>query len=157
MATCSACNGRGWVTNIDVTHAKSTKKPCKKCKGTGEVGVRNGIWIGEAGGALDLSLYKNGRIVAESKVVLITCGNPAKDGHLVVEIYTMWTAENFRRQGAMTQLLDRMKAMYDGKVKFVLSHWRDSTKEGRACLLARGFKREKDVLLWRRDDVDPED
>ena len=36
-------------------------------------------------------------------------------------------------------------------VKFVITSWYDSTDAGKEFLLKRGFVREKNILIWRRD------
>ena len=51
----------------------------------------------------------------------------------------------------MDEVLESVKKFGQHTVKFVITSWYDSTDAGKEFLLKRGFVREKNILIWRRD------
>ncbi len=73
--------------------------------------------------------------------------------YMVVFILDMKTKEKYRGKGYMGNILDAVKRYFGGSVKFILTNYHDSSKEGIAFLKKRDFvhNKENSQLIWRRD------
>jgi len=77
--------------------------------------------------------------------------------YFVVFILDMETKKKYRGKGYMDNILNRLKEFMSGTVKFMLTDYRESSTEGRAYLMKRGFVHNKPngQLIWRRDAGQP--
>lgn len=162
---CDNCDGKGYITKLDIMQAKSTKVQCDKCKGSGY--IKSIQTDGPRVGELKCVTYfyqwlKDSKVIATMEVrirpilddngKMMTKGRDPVSGHPVprifVEIVRMNTKPKYRKQGYMTQLLQL--AMQDPKVEWIETSWDDSTADGRNFLLSRGFEQNVGQSLRRR-------
>jgi len=146
------------MPNLNIKEAKSDWKVCGKCGGSGFDGPEEGLYVVPVRGQpFYYQFYKKGKVVAQVSIVAIPCVmKDVKSGkqikHITVEIHQMWTLEKHRKQGIMSDMLEKLKAGFQGDVRFVYTNWQDSTTAGRAFLINREFTRNGDILIWDRDD-----
>lgn len=171
--TCDECNGRRFTTKLDLALAKTVKKPCPKCKGTGHIPADAitdgtvfftqqcmvGFWQELQGGQpiSTLTVYicpvisKHG---APQHVLKKDPNNPLAKPVLIPRIFlqiaNMHTKVKHRGKGYMSKLLE--KAIQDPKIEWVETDWEDSTGDGRNFLIGKGFNQVKGKLVKMMKD-----
>ncbi|MBE3122177.1 MAG: hypothetical protein IMZ53_01455 [Thermoplasmata archaeon] len=163
-STCPVCKGSKVTTKIDLIQAKTTRMPCGKCQGTGEVkdvqtdGIRCGRKIGET---FFWQQLKDGHVVATLEVracPVFLDGVPQfkingtalfkkqkRMPRLYIEIVRMNTIPGFQRQGLMRQLVG--SAIGDSKIEWAETNLNDSSPEGIALMKDMGFHEEGNKLI----------
>lgn len=149
---CPECGGEGKKTEIDVMKATTRVRVCQTCKGEGVIKERNGVFFEVLHGKpMWIELYEKDRMVSWAKIRLIPAMNDKTgEKHFVVEIDHIETKKGFRRKGKATKLLDAIKNMCKGEVKFILTNWKESTPESKAMLKRAGFERKGNHIVWKR-------
>lgn len=113
-----------------------------------------GVFIEPVNGQLIYLHYMDGGKPA-STIMAVAIPAQMKTGvtvrrHVVMEIHRMATVSKHQKKGYMTSLIEKMKVMINGQVKYILTNWDDSTDDGRNFLLNRGFERRGKHLVWER-------
>lgn len=161
---CPVCKGEKFTTQIDLMKAKTSRMPCVRCNGTGEVrdvqtdGIRVGRKIAET---FFWQQLKDGHVVAtlETRVCPVFLNgvpqfringtamfkNQRQQPRLYIEIVRMTTIEAFRRQGLMREMVGN--AIGDPKIEWAETNLDDSTPEGIALLKDLGFHEEGNKLI----------
>jgi len=148
---CSKCNGRGWVTEVDFKEAASKRMVCPKCGGSGKIGQRQGMYAVPMPGVMWLfNWYEEDKEVAELRLhrraALDQHGNPQWE---ILELIAMQTQPEWRRKGIMRGMIDKLRSGPSSThVRYMVTHWDDSTDDGRAFCQALGMKREGPLLTW---------
>lgn len=149
---CPECKGEGKTTEIDIMKAKSVVRKCETCNGEGIIKERDGIFFEVLKGKpMFIELYEKDRLVSWAKIRFIpVIAQDTGERHCVVEIDHIETKKGFRRKGKASRLIDAMKNMAKGEVKYILTHWKESTPESKAMLSKNGFTRKGQHLVWKR-------
>jgi hypothetical protein len=75
-----------------------------------------------------------------------------QQAEVLLRIQQMNTVVKHRRQGYASKLIDEMKTMFGGHVRYIISMWDQSTEAGRLCLIKNGFKRISNTLIWENEN-----
>lgn len=154
---CPECKGEKWITKTDIMHATTRKERCEFCKGVGEIQdvIPSGLTVKPEPGQLMYFQWneEGGRVRSVMTVAIegIVPPNEPQDKYFIVKIMQMTTKMKYRKKGYMNKILEGVKKFGQGNVKFIVTSWYDSTEMGRKFLMKRGFVREKNILIWRRD------
>jgi len=136
--------------------AETTWPKCPDCKGTGMAMAgdypTDGMFVTEIPGELKFfEWHVDDKPVAG--VLAVIRGVMSKDEkYIVIQIWQMNTKKEHRRKGYMTSLITHMKTCLAGNVKYIITNYYDSTKEGRALLKKLGFEHKDVLLVWRREE-----
>lgn len=168
--TCPNCHGRKFTEKLDLLQAKTVKKVCEKCHGTGSVpmeAVKNGTvfftqqcivgyWqeLRDGKPIATLHIHVN-QMTNEAGLPLFhrvpgktLLDKPTVKARYFLEIVNMNTKPKHRKCGIMSTLLER--AMADPKIEYIESSWDDSTIYGRNFLLNRKFiKKNGKLVYWK--------
>lgn len=161
---CPVCKGKKVTMQIDIMHGRTTKMPCKNCKGTGEIreqqtdGIRLGLKICET---FFWQQLKDGHVIATLEIRVCPVfidgipqfkingsaifKNQRRVPRLYIEIVRMTTIPGFQRQGLMKQLVGQ--AIGDPKIEWAETNLDDSSPEGIALLTGMGFHEEGRKLI----------
>ncbi len=87
---------------------------------------------------------RNGKLPRELEDYII------HDDYLVIDIenMTLQHTSKDKGKGYMHETITVAKRFMDQSVRYIMTNWDDSTKEGRNYLLRQGFKRDKTILIW---------
>lgn len=114
-------------------------------------GKESGVYVeAQTGTLMYFRRYVGGRVAATMMVVMVPVFKGKDSKHIVAEIHSMFTKKQHRRKGYMSEVLSAVLGSMQGEVKFAVTNWNDSSKEGRAFLLKRGFERQGVSLFWKR-------
>lgn len=151
---CPKCKGQRAIVKTNIMTATTVREQCPDCKGLGEVqgDISDGLKVKpEPGQITYFSLFKGGKPRAVMTTAIEGIVVDAKNRYLIVKIMHMKTKDKYRKQGLMDEILESVKVFGQKQVKFVITSWYDSTDIGKEFLLKRGFVREGNILIWRRD------
>lgn len=170
MGKCPFCAGRGYNLELDVMRATRVQVKCKPCNGIGDTieKITDGVMVGrlmcetflfvkkvadQAVATLELRVYmclKDGKpYPSENSNIAGARIKPAVYG----EIPRMATFAKHRGKGYMSELIECAKG--DPAIQYIVTSWDDSTEQGRAFLLKRGFENKHGKLVWRREKTSP--
>jgi len=154
---CKKCKGEKKLRKIDIANAQVTWEDCPDCRGTGlnlPTQKVDGLHATEILGKLiNYTWEENGRTKATALVVVRVVRNETtKHTQIVLFIWNMNTPKHHRRKGYMSKLISTLKISFEGRVKYMLTNYKDSSKESINFLLKHGFKRLDVLLLWRQEE-----
>jgi hypothetical protein len=113
----------------------------------------SGIYVEpQTGTLLYFRRQVGGRIASTLMVIMIPVIKDGVSRHIVAEIHNMWTKPRHRNNGYMGELVEAVKGSMRGQVRYIITSWNDSSKQGREFLLKRGFERKGSTLIWRDEN-----
>jgi hypothetical protein len=159
---CPECKGKRWKIKTDIMNATTSKERCEFCKGVGEIQDKkpSGLTVKpEAGQLLYFQWVEDARVKSVMTVCIegIVPPNSPKDKYFIVKIMNMKTPKKHQGKGYMGKVLEGVKKFAQEQVKYMVTSWYDSSKSGKNYLMKRGFVREKNILIWRRDGKPKDD
>jgi len=152
---CKTCGNTRRVVRFSVVDARAYFEPCPECHGVGpkrqSAETSDGVKVLPHNGILHYFYYVFNEQQVASVQTIIEGVQLQEKRYMVVSILNMTTDREYRRRGYMKKLIDKIKNLHNGEVKYIFTSWDNSKEYSRGYLQRQGFRREGTHLIWRRD------
>lgn len=156
LKKCEKCRGAGKIIKLNIKKAVQENVTCDRCRGIGfeqPEGMKGFQIMPQPGTPNWLCWYndREERTACMFTLVRAIAKNPQDPNKFLhINIHSMFTPEKHRKKGYMSTLLEHVKKMAGGLVKFIITSYDDSSFEGRVFLMERGFFKKDGMLIWER-------